>query len=205
LKVAVKRVVPAAKVPVNIQTIDLPANFVNNNQPVVVAPEAAEGILNITVPATMSPGPHVLMVRGQAAVPFAKDPMAKQKPATSNVVWAMPVVLQVLPKALATVALSAPQIPVKAGQSAELVVKVTRLHGFSGPFQVDVVVPPAAMGVQVGPGVCPPGATEFKVPVRALPDAKPGARNDIVVRLTGTWPGGQPIPVEIKFGVVVNP
>jgi hypothetical protein len=117
----------------------------------------------------------------------------------------MPVVLQVLPKAVATVALSAPQIPVKAGQSAELVVKVTRLHGFSGPFQVDVVVPPAAMGVQVGPGVCPPGATEFKVPVRALPDAKPGARNDIVVRLTGTWPGGQPIPVEIKFGVVVNP
>ncbi len=205
LKVAVKRVVPEAKVPVNIQTIDLPANFVNNNQPVVVAPEAAEGILNITVPATMSPGPQVLMVRGQAAVPFAKDPMAKQKPATSNVVWAMPVVLQVLPKALATVALSAPQIPVKAGQSAELVVKVTRLHGFGGPFQVDVVVPPAAMGVQVGPGVCPPGATEFKVPVRALPDAKPGARNDIVVRLTGTWPGGQPIPVEIKFGVVVNP
>lgn len=205
LKVAVKRLVPEAKVPVNVQTIDLPANFVNNNQPVAVAPEAAEGILNITVPAAMAPGPQVLMVRGQAGVPFAKDPMAKQKPATSNVVWSLPVVLQVLPKALATVAASAPQIPVKPGQSAELVVKVTRLHGFGGPFQVDIVVPPAAAGVQVGPAVCPPGATEFKVPVRALPDAKPGARNDIVVRLTGTWPGGQPIPVEIKFGVVVNP
>lgn len=206
LKVVVKRSAPEPKYPVNVQTLDLPANFVNNNQPVAVAPDKPDGVLNITVPATMAPGPQVILVRGQAAVPFSKDPMSKQKPNTSTVCWAAPVVLQVLPKSLATLALSAPQIPVKAGQSADLVVKVSRQNGFDGPFQVDFNVPAAvAQGLQVGPAACPAGSTEVRIPIRAMPGAKPGVRGDIVVKLTGTWPGGQPISAEAKFAVLVNP
>lgn len=206
VKVTVKRAVPEPKYPVNVQTLDLPANFVNNNQAVAVAPDKSEGILNITVPATMAPGPQVILVRGQAAVPFAKDPMAKQKPNTSTVAWATPVVLQVLPKSLASLQLSAPQVPVKVGQSADLLVKVSRQNGFGGPFQVDLIVPPAAAtGLMVGPVACPAGATEIRIPIRIMPGTKPGARNDLVVKLTGTWPGGQPIPVEAKFSVLVNP
>ena len=206
VKVTVKRGTPEPKYPVNIQTLDLPANFVNNNQVVAVPPDKSEGILNITVPPTMAPGPQVILVRGQAAVPFAKDPMAKQKPNTSTVCWAAPVVLQVLPKSLATLALSAPQVPVKVGQSADLVVKISRQNGFGGPFQVDLIVPPAAaQGLQIGPAACPAGTSEVRIPIRAVAGAKPGARNDITVKLTGTWPGGQPIPVEAKFAVLVNP
>lgn len=207
LKVVVTRSGGAqAKYPVNVQTLDLPANFVNNNQAVAVAADKNEAVLAITVPATMAPGPQVIQARGQAAVPFAKDPAAKQKPNTSTVVWSAPVVLQVLPKALATISLSAPQVPVKAGQSGELVVKVARLHEFDGPFTVELTVPPAAAaGLQVGPATCPAGASEIRVPVRVAPGSKPGPRNDCVIKLTGTWPGGQPISVDAKFAVVVNP
>lgn len=206
VKVAIKRSGADAKYPVNVQTLDLPANFVNNNQAVAVAADKSEGALGITVPPGMPPGPQVILVRGQGAVPFSKDPMAKQKPNTSAVAWAAPVTLLVLPKSLAKLGIPVPQVPVKVGQSAEVVVQVSRENGYGGPFHVDLTVPPGeAPGLQVGPAACPAGGTEVRIPVRANPGAKPGLRKDIAVKLTGTWPGGQPIPVTAKFSVLINP
>lgn len=207
LKVKVERLVKEPKAPIALQTIEMPANFINNNAAVQVAPEAAEGVLPVTVPAGMAFGDYPVAVRGQVALPFNKDPMAKDKPNTSRVEWAQPVVIRVVPKELAKVTVP-PPAPVKKGSKGEVALGLERLHGYTGPLHVALIPPPGDLGkgLRITVADVAPGQKETKISVEAAADAAPGVRKDLKVKITGQWANGSvPISQEAAFTVEVKP
>ena len=101
LKVKLTRISPDFKTPLTVQATpaELPPGLtINNNQPITIAPNAAEGTLPINVQPNVPPGTYNIVLRTQTQMPYSKDPMAKQKPNTLVVLPSAPITLTVLPK-----------------------------------------------------------------------------------------------------------
>lgn len=201
----VARLWPDLKVPVAVTAIDLPPNvtFNNNNQPVNVAADKTDGTAVVEVKANVVPGTYNLVLRGQAQVPFAKDPMAKQKPNTNIVYPAVPLTLTVLPNQVANLSVANANVPLKVGTQAEVVVKVARLHDFGGEFTVELVLPPNIKGVTADKVTIPAGKEEAKFVVRAADDAPPGNHGNLVVRATAVQQGNTSTTHETKITINV--
>jgi hypothetical protein len=188
LKVKLTRISPDFKTPLTVQAIatELPKGVtLNNNQPITIAANAVEGTLPINVPANVQPGSYTIVLRTQTQMPYNKDPMAKQKPNTIVVLPSLPVTLTILPKSLATLALSTPNVTVKLGKDAEVMVRVTRQYGYDGEFKVQVVLPPTAKGVQIADAVIPAGKDEAKLIVKA--GTMPVNLSNLIVRATAMY------------------
>jgi hypothetical protein len=177
--------------------------IINNNQPANVAPGKDSVTVPVTVNANLAPGTYSIVFRGQAQIPFHKDPKQKQRPNTPVVLPSSALTLTVLPKALANVSLQPQGVTVKVGKQAELTVRVNRLFEYDGEFRLEVVVPPAVKGVTVEPAVIPAGKNEAKVVVKAAADAAPGNRANLVVRAVALFNGKVPTKHEVKFNVNV--
>jgi hypothetical protein len=196
LKVAVARLWPDFKAPLLVQAIpqELPPGVaVNNNQPLAIAANQAEGSLTVNVAPQVQPGTYTLVLRTTAAVPFNKDPAAKNKQPVQVVQATTPVMLTVVPRELAKLALSNPAPAVKAGAQTPVTLKVTRLFGYGGEFKVQVVLPPGVKGLEVGEVVVPAGKDEASLVLKAEAGAKPGTLANLTIRATAT-----------AFGAVVN-
>ena len=166
--VAVKlnRILPDFKTPLSVMATvgELPQGFtVNNNQPIVIAPDKTDATLNVVVPANTPPGSYNIVLRGTAQIPMEKGGKKGQKQPTNVVLPATAVMLTVLPKALGTVALATPNPTAKIGMATEVVVKVTRLYDYEGEFKVKVVLPPEVKDVTVDEVVIPAGKDEAKL------------------------------------------
>jgi hypothetical protein len=207
LSVKIDRLVKEPKAEISIQAIEMPANFINNNTPVKIPGDKAEGLIPVTVPAGLPFGDYPVAVRAQVALPFSKDPAAKDKPATSRVEWAQPALIRVVPKELAKATVPGPA-PVKKGSRGEVVLGLERLHGFTGPLQVALLPPMGdlAKGLKLTVADIAPGQKETKIIIEAAPDAAPGLRKDLKLKVTGQWTNGNlPISQEIAFSVEVKP
>jgi hypothetical protein len=203
ITVKLTRVWPEVKGPMQVLAIDLPPNLtINNNQPVTIAPDKAEATLVVDAKAAAVPGTYNLVLRSQTQFPYNKDPKAPQKPPVNVVQPATPVTLTVLPKNLATVAVTVPNANVKAGGEIEVVAKLARLHEYAGEFKVELVLPPNLQGVSAEAVTIPAGKDEAKLILKAVADAAPGARNDLVVRATAAI-SGVTTTQEAKFNVNV--
>jgi hypothetical protein len=203
LKVKLTRLSPDFKTPLTVQAIptELPKGLtLNNNQPITVAANAADGTLPINVQPNVPPGTYTLVLRTQTQMPYNKDPMARQKPNTLVVLPSAPVTLTILPKTLATLSLSTPNVTVKASKEAEVVVRVARQFGYDGEFKVQVVLPSGAKGVQIGETVIPPGKDEAKLLVKA--GAMPVNVSNAIVRATAMYQG-HATTHEVKLNVNV--
>ncbi|HZT81179.1 MAG TPA: hypothetical protein VFA26_13185 [Gemmataceae bacterium] len=204
LKVQLARLWPDFKQPLQVQVMEpIPNVTVNNNQPITLNPGKDDGVLPVVIAANALPGIYNVVLRGQAAVPFNKDPMAKQKPNANLVQVSAPVQLTVLPKQVATVALATPNPIIKVGAQVEVVVRVTRMYDYDGPFKVDVVLPPAAKGLSAESVTIPAGQNEAKFVLRAAPDTPPGGKGDLLVKATATVNGNVPVVQEVKFAANV--
>jgi hypothetical protein len=163
-----------------------------------------EGTVTINVRANAPPGTYSVVLRGESQVPFAKDPNAK-KGNVSAVAFAEPVVLTVLPTALARV--TAGQLPnntLKLGQTAELTVKVERQFDFAGEFTVTFEAPKGVAGVTAEAVVIPAGKSEAKLVLTAdEEEARPGAVNGAIVRVTAVYAGKHTITHETKVNFTV--
>jgi hypothetical protein len=185
---------PDMKQPIAVQTLpgDMPTGLtVNNNQPVNIAPDKSDATMPIVVGANTPPGVYLLPVRSSSQVPFNKDPMAKQKQPTNILIPGAVVTLEVLPKTLAKVNLSAPAINVKMGAQAEIGIKLERQYGYTGEFKVEVVLPPNTAGVTFDPLVIPAGKDDGKLIVKVPQDAKEGPRANLIVRTTALYGAGK--------------
>jgi hypothetical protein len=203
LKVKLTRISPDFKTPLTVQAIqtELPKGLtINNNQPITIAPNAAEGTLPINVPANIPPGNYTIVLRTQTQMPYNKDPMAKQKPNTLVVLPSAPVTLTVLPKTLAALSLSSPNVTVKTAKEAEVVVRVARQFGYEGEFKVQVVLPAGAKGFTIGDAVIPAGKDETKLIVKA--GAMPANVANLIVRATAIYQG-HPTIHEVKLNINV--
>jgi hypothetical protein len=204
LTLKLARLSPDFKTPLQATLLDPVQNLViNNNQPITLNPGTDTVTVPVVVNANVAPGSYNLVFRGQGQLPFNKDPKAAQKQPIPVVLPSSPVVLEVLPKAVATVTLAPPNPTVKAGAQADLVVKVARQFNYDGEFKVEVVVPPAAKGVTAPAVTIPAGQDEAKVVLSAAADTAPGARADLVVRATAMFNGKVPTVHEVKFSVNV--
>ena len=142
LKVEVRRRWPEANVPIVIAPLSLPPNavFNGNNQPVTLPPNVNTANITIQIPPNVPPAEYTLNLVAQAGVPFNKDPKAAQKPAVAVSEAGRPVRVVVFNK-VATLELNQPQLTLRAGGAAELLVAVRRLNGFAGPLEVQLVPP----------------------------------------------------------------
>ncbi len=203
LKVKLTRISPDFKTPLTVQAIptELPKGLtINNNQPITIAANANEGSLPINVPANVPPGNYTLVLRSQTQMPYNKDPMAKQKPNTLVVLPSAPVTLTILPKTLALLSLSTPNVSVKTSKEAEIVVRVARQFGYEGEFKVQVVLPAGAKGFTIADAVIPAGKDETKLIVKA--GAMPVNVANLVARATAMYQG-HPTVHEVKLNVNV--
>jgi hypothetical protein len=207
LKVQLTRLWPEFKTPLTVQAqpADLPAGLtLNNNQPITLAPDKAEGTLAVNVGSGVPPGTYNLTLRTSSPIPFNKDLMAKERPPVNVVQPAMPVSLIVLPKTVATLALTNAAPSAKPGAQAEVVLRVTRQADYAGEFKVQVVLPKDTKGISAADVTIPAGKNEAKVVVKVAADAAPGNRAGLILRATGTLNGNVPVPHEVQFNFNVG-
>jgi len=200
LKVKLTRISPDSKTPLTVQPspTELPPGLSINT--ITIAPNATEGTLPINVSPNVPPGAYNIVLRTETQMPYSKDATAKQKPNTLVVLPSTPVTLTILPKALATLALSTPNVTVKTGKEAEVMVRVNRLYDYNGEFKVQVVLPPGAQGVQIGETIIPAGKDEAKLVVKA--GAMPVNLPNLIVRATALYQG-HATTHEVKLNVNV--
>ncbi len=204
LTVKLTRIWPDFKTPLQLVALDLPPGLVvNNNQPVAIAPNAASATVPVVANTNVFPGLYSIALRGNATIPFNKDPKAKQKPNIIVNQISLPVPITVAPKQVATVVVANPNITVKAGAQAEVVVSIARQFDYAGEFKLQVVLPAAAKGISVAEGTIPPGQLQAKLLLKVAPDAAPGNRPDLVLRATAVAVGNVTTVQEAKFAVNV--
>jgi hypothetical protein len=210
-KVKVNRVWPDLKQPIQVtlmqgqnnQGAELPQNLrFNNNQPLTIAPGAADVAVPVTVAADVPPGVYNVVFRGQTQVPYSKDPMAKTKPNTFIVTPSEPLTVVVLPKTLATMSVPTPNPTVKIGQQLDFPVRLNRQFKYDGEFKVQLVLPAGVTGVEAAEVTVPSGGDEAKFVLKVPPTAAPGSRGNIVVKATAIY-RGKPIVHETKINVNV--
>jgi hypothetical protein len=206
LKVKLNRLWPDFKTPLAVQSRadELPPGLtINNNQPINIAPDKADGTLPVVVGTAVPPGTYNLVLRTTSAIPYNKDPKAPQKPPTNVVQPSAAVTLTVLPKTVATLALANAAPTAKAGTQAEVVLRVTRLFDYAGELKVQVVLPPAVKGVSADEVTIPAGQDQAKLVFRVAADATQGNHAGIVVRATGMVNGNVPVVQETKLNLNV--
>jgi hypothetical protein len=204
LNVKLTRIWPDFKTPMQLIPLDVPPNLnFNNNQQATIAPDKSDAALPVAINANVPPGTYNLVLRGQAQIPYNKDPKAMQKPNVNVVLPCAAVAVTVLPKSVGTVAVTVPNPNVKAGEQVEVTVKITRLFDFAGEFKVELVLPQNVQGVSADPVTLPAGQNEAKLVLKAAADAAPGPRADLIVRASATLNGNVPTTQEAKFTVTV--
>jgi tRNA A37 threonylcarbamoyladenosine synthetase subunit TsaC/SUA5/YrdC len=169
-------------------------------QPTTIAANATDGTLSLNVPPNVQPGTYTIVLRSQTQLPYNKDPMAKQKPNTIVVLPSAPVTLTILPKSLAKLALSTPNVTVKTGKEAEVMVRVARQYGYDGEFKVQVMLPSGAKGATIADTLIPAGKDEAKLVIKA--GAMPGNLSNVIVRATAMYQG-HATTHEVKLNVNV--
>lgn len=182
--------------------------LVNNNQPITVTPDKAEISTTLDVRADCPPGTYTLLLIGQTIVPFTKEQQQLQRRPLPNALIqapALPVVVTVLPTAVAKVTAAA-KGNVRVGTIAEVGIRIERLNGYAGPFTVKLVVPDGVSGVTARQVTVPAGATEATLPVEVAARAKLGPVNNLVVQVTAQYPAPEkpePLTAEAKFNLTV--
>lgn len=184
----------------NVQTAPLNAN---NNQPVSIPKDKAEGSLTIDVRSNAAPGTYGLVLRGETQVSYLRDPEQKDKKTNANVTaFADPIEVTVLPSKLANVKVSGPpNNQIKLGTAGDLTVVVERQFDFEGAFQVTVTLPKDTKGVTAKAANIPAGTNEVKVPLSVAADAKTGSLQNITVEVTATVHGKFPIAADAKLNL----
>src|SRR5262249_11386087 len=99
---------PDAKGPLQVTALALPPNVVltTGNQPINLPAGKDEASVPLDVRPNAAPGTYTIVLRSQTVVPFNKDPMAKQRPNATVVQPSTPVTLVILPKQVATFAVT---------------------------------------------------------------------------------------------------
>jgi hypothetical protein len=203
IKVVIVKRDPEMKAAILIEPVDLPANFVNNNKAISIAPAANDGTIPVTVPVTQTPGVYSILLRGQTNLGFAKDAAGKQKAAVNIVSVITPLELTVLPKVLGEFSVTNTGVQVKAGAEGKLELKVKRLHNYEGTYKVEVVIPANAKGIVLEPSEFAINSEATQIKIKVAADAMPGPRNDIVLKFKGMFLGKDEIIAELKANVSV--
>jgi len=170
-----------------------------NNPNMTIPKEKNDGTLTVDVRQNAVPGVYSIHLRADTQVQFLRDPNQKDKKTPAVVqAFAEPITVTVVPTALGKFTVTPPaNNQLKAGTTAELVLKVERQFDYTGEFAVKVTLPPEAKGLTVKDVTVPANATEVKIPIEVAKDAK-DATVQATVTATATVHGKFPISHEVK-------
>lgn len=195
------------KTPLQITPLDQPKT---RNQPdfaianATIAPDKGEAKIEVNVKSGVAPGVYTLALRGAAQIPYAKDPMAKQKPNINVVLPSTPFTLTVAPKQLASVQVPNATLTAQAGTLNDVAVQIARQFGYVGDFKLELVPPANAKGIGADASTIAPAQNQGKLRVKLAPDLPPGNYPNVIVRATGLFNGKVPVTQEAKLTIVVN-
>ncbi len=185
----------------NVQSAPLGTAQGGNNAPaMVMAKDKNDGVVTIDVRPAALPGTYQLVLAGNTQVAFVRDPAKKDQKTNAIVVaYAQPLEVTVLPVALGKFTVVPPaNNQLKAGTTAELLVKVERAADFKGEYKVALVLPKDTKGLTAKDVVIPAGADEVRIPVEVAKDVKAGGLTGVSVTAVGTVHGKFPIAHEVK-------
>jgi hypothetical protein len=185
--------------PIQLTPIALPPAL--TFQQFTFAPGKDTADVSFTIKPNAEPGTYSVVLRGQVQV--NKADKKRKKNANLNLqLPSTPITISVLPKELARLSVGG-KLQVKAGRETELVVKAARLHGYEGPLEVKLILPPGVRGLEPAEATIPAGASEVRLTLRAEPGAAIGARNNLIVRAVGMYQGKVRTSQETKVNVNV--
>lgn len=165
----------------------------NANVQATMPKEKTEQPMTFEIRPNAAPGRYCFMVRGDMTV------NARGVNATLSA-WT-PIDVRVLPNSLAR--LTAGNVSVKAGGTAELTIRADRQFDYAGEFAVTVALPDGR-GVTAGKVVIPAGKDEVKIPLMAVKDAKPGAIQNVTITAVAMYEGDVAVSHEVKVNVNVS-
>jgi hypothetical protein len=166
--------------------------------------EKPEAVANVDVKANAPPGTYTITLKGVAQVPFAKDPMAKQKPNIPAEIFSDPIEVNVIPTSVAKLTVGTlPANKIKTGMSGELAIKVERQYDYAGEYKVKFELPKGMTGVTAQEVTIPAGKDEVKLVLKALGDAKPGAVTNATITVTAMYGGKHAVTHEAKVTFTV--
>ncbi len=202
---------PDAKVALTLRQISTARNpqqmplTVNNGQPLpAVAPNKNDGTFVINVKNNAPPGVYSIVLSATAQIQVERTDGNKGKRPATVEQTVTPVIVQVVPTALAKVT-AGPAGKLVGGQSTDIVVKVERLNEYAGEYKVKVILPQNAAGITAGEATIPAGKSEGKVTLKAAPDALARQMGNVSVQVTGMYEGKLAITAESqKFNVTVE-
>jgi hypothetical protein len=190
------------KGPVYLTIPNLPPfmRFNRNNQPVLVAADKKQGKINVNLNQNALPGSYTLVVRGQGVFgPMRGDP--RNNPNIGVIESSVPIALTVLPKPVAAVAVMPKTLNLKAGDEADIQVKVTRTPEFNGAIRVQLIAAKKD-SLQAQDLIIPSGKDEGRLLVQAAEEARAGNRSNLIVRATGLGKGK--VTVETRLSVQIS-
>jgi hypothetical protein len=170
-----------------------------NNPNMTIPKDKGDGALTVDVRPTAAPGVYSIHLQADTQVSFLRDPSQKDKKTNAVVqAFAEPITVTVLPTSLGKFTVTPPaNNQLKAGTTAELLVKVERQADYTGEFAVKVTLPADVKGVTVKDAVVPAGKDEVKIPVEVAADVK-DAGVQFTLTATATVHGKFPISHEVK-------
>lgn len=184
---------PDFKVPVQVTLLGYANNFIalNNSQPLTIPADKDTANAVFDVRRTVPPGSYTLVLRGAATVQL-KDVAGKPRGNANILVPATPVTLVVATPKLGEVTVNVDKATWKPGMTTDVVVKVKRQQGISGPLRVQLILPEGMTGFSAGEMSIPERADTVKLPIRASSRAAPGRYQGLIVRVSAR--SGDPAP-----------
>ena len=125
-----------------VQTNGTLLNIPNTN----IAVNKPQAEIKFTIPGNAEPGTYNLVFKGQGQFKYKPDPKVN-KTQNLQVTAISPPARVTIYNTVAELAVAKPDITVKAGQQADVVVGVKRLHGYKGELKVQIVLPNGFNGV----------------------------------------------------------
>lgn len=171
---------------VQVVASDLPPNF-PAPPPALIAKGARTLDLPLYVPKNVPPGNYSFLFRGNAPVPFNKDPNAKDRPNVNVMLPSNPIVLEIAP-APANLSVNAQGGVVSPGGKLDLLVTIARQNGSTGPLTLSLVAPSSSK-LSATSVVIPGDKNTGTLTIRAANDASPGAVANVYVRATAAVGG----------------
>jgi len=189
---------PTIKGPIQITALALPPALTFQN--ITFAPGKDTNKVNVDVKSTAAPGTYTLVLNGQAQ--GAQMQKNNRKPPPGGISQpSTPISITVLPKQLAKLTVTPTPVKIEPGKEATLMVKVSRLYEFEGPFEVSVVLPGENRGLQAEDVKIAAGKNEARL-VFSVAAGTPARTINVTVRAAADFQG-HAIVHEVKVGINV--
>jgi hypothetical protein len=182
--------------PVQITALSLPPGLTFANLTLPANKEQAAA--TFTAKPNASPGVYTVVLRGQVAGGDKK----KKKDDLQPFFPSNPLTLIIPPRELAKV--TVPPVEVKAGGTAEVKVRLSRLYDYSGPFEVKLIVPADSQGLSAPVVQVPAGVDEVRLMLHAAATVRRGLHPNLTLQLTGRYLEEAPVTQSLKIKVNVS-